>query len=244
MPRDSDYEVLGLRPGASLDEAKQAHRDLVKVWHPDRFSNDPRLQARAQEKLQEINAANDRVRVVLSSPGTRSQPSSSPPPRPPSSPPPPPRPAAPPPPRPPQSPSQAGIPRKNGGLVVVGLALVLVLGSVIWRHAYQEDSSDTHESPIPLRPPQSDTTSLAHPAPPSSPPTGGPSAPSTPRVETPWKRFHQARGHAWKSRPLMLPLRRRTTAPHLNGSWASTSASWHDAPSKWSCGGTCTSVVY
>jgi curved DNA-binding protein CbpA len=54
MPRDSDYEVLGLRPGASLDEAKQAHRDLVKVWHPDRFSNDPRLQARAQEKLPEI----------------------------------------------------------------------------------------------------------------------------------------------------------------------------------------------
>lgn len=47
-----------------------------------------------------------------------------------------------------------------------------------------------------------------------------------------------------KSRPLMLPLRRRTTAPHLNGSWASTSASWHDEPSKWSSGGTCTSVVY
>jgi hypothetical protein len=185
MPRDSDYEVLGLRPGASLDEAKQAHRDLVKVWHPDRFSNDPRLQARAQEKLQEINAAYDRVRVLLSSPGTRSQPSSPPPPRPPSSPPPPPRPAAPPPPRPPQSPSQAGIPRKNGGLVVVGLALVLVLGSVIWRHAYQEDSSGTHESPILLRPPQSDTTSLAHPTPPSSPPTAGPSAPPTPRVETP-----------------------------------------------------------
>ena len=181
MPRDSDYEVLGLRPGASLDEAKQAHRDLVKVWHPDRFPNDPRLQARAQEKLQEINAAYDRVRVVLSSPGTRSQPSSSSPPRPPSSPPPPPRPAAPPPPRPPQSPSHPGIPRKTGGLVVVGLALVLVFGSVIWRHAYQEDRAGTHESQMPLRPPQIDTTSPAHPTPPSSPP----SAPPTPRVETP-----------------------------------------------------------
>jgi DnaJ domain len=184
MPRDSDYDVLGLRPGASLDDVRQAHRDLVKVWHPDRFSTDPRLQARAQEKLQEINAAYDRLRVLLPSPGTRSQPSSSPPPRPPSSPPPPPRPAASAPPRPPRSPSHARIPRKNRELVVVGLALVVVLGSQIWRHDYHEDRA-THPSPIPRRPPQSDSASPARPTPPPSPATTGPSAASTPRVETP-----------------------------------------------------------
>jgi len=51
------YEVLGLKPEASPDEVKQAYRDLVKVWHPDRFNHDERLQLRAQEKLKELNGA-------------------------------------------------------------------------------------------------------------------------------------------------------------------------------------------
>jgi hypothetical protein len=29
------YRVLGLEPGASLEEVKSAYRDLVNVWHPD-----------------------------------------------------------------------------------------------------------------------------------------------------------------------------------------------------------------
>jgi hypothetical protein len=51
------YELLGVRPGASIQELKTAHRDLAKVWHPDRFAHDPRLQQKAQEKLKEINEA-------------------------------------------------------------------------------------------------------------------------------------------------------------------------------------------
>ena len=55
------YRVLGLEPGVSLEELKQTHKDLVKVWHPDRFADDPRLQQKAQEKLKEINEAYEQV---------------------------------------------------------------------------------------------------------------------------------------------------------------------------------------
>jgi hypothetical protein len=55
------YEVLGVKPGVSDRELKAAHRDLAKVWHPDRFQHDPRLQEKAQEKLKEINEAYEQL---------------------------------------------------------------------------------------------------------------------------------------------------------------------------------------
>ena len=57
------YNLLGLNPGASLEELKEAHRDLAKVWHPDRFVHDPHLQEKAQEKLKKINEAYDQLRL-------------------------------------------------------------------------------------------------------------------------------------------------------------------------------------
>jgi len=54
---EHDYQMLGLEPGASGVEIKQAYRDLVIVWHPDRFSGNSRLQKVATEKLKEINLA-------------------------------------------------------------------------------------------------------------------------------------------------------------------------------------------
>lgn len=50
-------EVLVLRPGATPVQIKEAYRDLVKVWHPDRFGSDARLRVKAEEKLQRINEA-------------------------------------------------------------------------------------------------------------------------------------------------------------------------------------------
>lgn len=55
------HEVLGVAEGASAQELKVAYRDLAKVWHPDRFTHDPRLQQKAQEKLKEINEAYEQL---------------------------------------------------------------------------------------------------------------------------------------------------------------------------------------
>lgn len=52
-----NLDILGLKHGASPDEIRTAYRELVKVWHPDRFADDKNLQVKAQEKLSEINRA-------------------------------------------------------------------------------------------------------------------------------------------------------------------------------------------
>jgi TonB family protein len=58
---DSDCRILEIEPGASLEEIRQAYRDQTKVWHPDRFSNDIRLQKKAEDKLKQINLAYQRL---------------------------------------------------------------------------------------------------------------------------------------------------------------------------------------
>lgn len=59
---EQSLRVLGLAPDATEQAIKEAYRDLVKVWHPDRFGSDARLRAKAQEKLQEVNAAFEQLR--------------------------------------------------------------------------------------------------------------------------------------------------------------------------------------
>jgi hypothetical protein len=52
--------VLGLPEHAPFSEIRLAYRDLVKVWHPDRFSPDEeRLRKTAERKLKELNASFD-----------------------------------------------------------------------------------------------------------------------------------------------------------------------------------------
>ena len=58
---DSDCRTLEVEPGASLEEIRQAYRDQTRVWHPDRFPNDIRLQKKAEEKLRQINLAYQRL---------------------------------------------------------------------------------------------------------------------------------------------------------------------------------------
>ena len=56
----SAYERLGLAPGASMEEVDRKRRDLVKKFHPDRFS-DPDKRVRAERVTSEINAAHDAI---------------------------------------------------------------------------------------------------------------------------------------------------------------------------------------
>ena len=49
--------TLELAGWTSLDAVRDAQRTLSKVWHPDRFPNDPDLQAQATKRLQAINEA-------------------------------------------------------------------------------------------------------------------------------------------------------------------------------------------
>ena len=51
------YKVLGILPGASKDEVRGAFRDLVQVWHPDRFAHSDRLRQKAQRNVKRINEA-------------------------------------------------------------------------------------------------------------------------------------------------------------------------------------------
>jgi hypothetical protein len=59
---DECLDILGLTDGASWDEINTAYKDLVRVWHPDRFQTDDRLRKRAEEQTRLLNSAIERLR--------------------------------------------------------------------------------------------------------------------------------------------------------------------------------------
>ena len=63
---DRYYEILEIEPGSSLEEVKQAYRDLAFVWHPDRYARNDRLQQKAAQRLTEINEAYEHLLFFLS----------------------------------------------------------------------------------------------------------------------------------------------------------------------------------
>lgn len=50
-----NYLTLGIAPGASWKQLRQAYKKLIKTWHPDRFQQDARQKRLAEEKTKEIN---------------------------------------------------------------------------------------------------------------------------------------------------------------------------------------------
>jgi curved DNA-binding protein CbpA len=54
------YKVLGVSPDAGDEEIKQAYRELVRKYHPDKYANTD-LADIATEKMKEVNAAYEEI---------------------------------------------------------------------------------------------------------------------------------------------------------------------------------------
>jgi DnaJ domain len=52
-----NYLILGIHPGASWKQLRQAYKKMVNAWHPDRFQQDVRQKKLAEEKTKEITQA-------------------------------------------------------------------------------------------------------------------------------------------------------------------------------------------
>ncbi len=60
-----NYEILGVRPGASLQEIKAAWRKKMQECHPDHCAGNPESEARAHEQAQELNLAYQELVALL-----------------------------------------------------------------------------------------------------------------------------------------------------------------------------------
>ena len=66
MDLQESYKILELEKTSCLQEVKQAYRDIVFIWHPDRLESNQRMKKKAEKKLQEINLAYEILQNHLS----------------------------------------------------------------------------------------------------------------------------------------------------------------------------------
>jgi len=72
MTEPEALRLLHLDKGCSQEQLRRAYRDLVKVWHPDRFQSDAQLRAKAERTLQSINDAYALLQGRTTSPASAS----------------------------------------------------------------------------------------------------------------------------------------------------------------------------
>ena len=51
------YKILDVTPDTPWEDIKRTYHDMMKVWHPDRFAGDSRLQKIVEEKTKELTYA-------------------------------------------------------------------------------------------------------------------------------------------------------------------------------------------
>src|SRR5436190_13555303 len=65
MNLEESYRALGLKPGASLQDARRSYHQLVKFFHPDRHQASPGLLRKATEETKKLNLAYERLSKVF-----------------------------------------------------------------------------------------------------------------------------------------------------------------------------------
>jgi sugar-specific transcriptional regulator TrmB len=60
------YEVLELKPNASKEEIMRAYKNLITVWNPTHFNDNPQLQQIAEEKIKRFDEAYEKLILHLS----------------------------------------------------------------------------------------------------------------------------------------------------------------------------------
>jgi hypothetical protein len=132
---DAALQILRLRRDASRSEIKEAYRDLAKIFHPDRFQDDPRVQAKAEAEFKQLIAAYEALKsyrpsVVRAAPAS---PRKARPPAQPAPPPPPPVESAAPPRTPSPDPRSTRKPEQRGRPAPPSASPRIILaGVVIW----------------------------------------------------------------------------------------------------------------
>src|SRR4051794_27390709 len=71
MDLEASYRALGLKPGASLEEARRAYHQRLKFFHPDRHQASPGLLRKTTEETKKLTLAYERICQVLEA-GARS----------------------------------------------------------------------------------------------------------------------------------------------------------------------------
>ena len=73
MTKETAFQTLGISENASPQEIKQAWRDMLAVWHPDKHMGNERLRRKAEEQTKRINEAYDRIQTGNFKPSSRPQ---------------------------------------------------------------------------------------------------------------------------------------------------------------------------
>ena len=75
MTRDEALRVLGLKGDVSPEDIKVAYKEMAQILHPDKYTENVKLQERATEQFKQVNQARD-VLLGKSSRAGKSQASS------------------------------------------------------------------------------------------------------------------------------------------------------------------------
>lgn len=59
---DRYLAILELTPAATEEDVRRAYRDLVMVWHPDRFAHNPGLKDKAAQRMAQLSEAHTALR--------------------------------------------------------------------------------------------------------------------------------------------------------------------------------------